>query len=72
MITESPESLAKLIRLRRKELGLTQTELAELAGVSPRFVFDLENAKPTVALDRFRLVIKALGLSLLLEVRRVG
>ena len=71
MITDSPDSIARLVRLRRKELGLTQAELAELAGVSPRFVFDLENAKPTVALDKFRLVTKALGLSLLLEVRRV-
>jgi y4mF family transcriptional regulator len=72
MIVDSPESIAQLVRLRRKALGLTQTELAELSGVSLRFVFDLENAKPTVAMDRFRLVAKALGLSLSLEVRRVG
>lgn len=68
MIVESPAQLARVVRARRKELSLTQSELAALAGVSPRFVFDLENEKPTVALDRVREVLKALGLVMSLQV----
>lgn len=57
-----------VVRARRKELGLTQSQLAELAGVSSRFVFDLEAGKQTVALDRVLLVLKVLGLKLNLRV----
>jgi HTH-type transcriptional regulator / antitoxin HipB len=64
----TPEDLAKLVRSRRKELGLTQVELAELAGVSSRFVFDLENAKPSVAMDRVRAVTRTLGLTITMQV----
>jgi y4mF family transcriptional regulator len=60
--------IAGIVRARRKDLGLTQLELAELAEVSPRFVFDLENGKPTVSLDRVLLVTKTLGLKLDLRV----
>lgn len=59
-------------RTRRKKLGLTQTELADLAGVSAKFVYDLENGKPTIALDRFLLVKNALGLTLTLQVINNG
>jgi y4mF family transcriptional regulator len=57
-----------VVRARRKELGLTQSQLAELAGVSSRFVFDLEAGKQTVSLDRVLLVLKVLGLKLNLRV----
>jgi len=57
-----------VVRARRKELGLTQSQLAELAGVSSRFVFDLEAGKQTVSLDRVLLVLKVLGLKLNLQV----
>jgi HTH-type transcriptional regulator / antitoxin HipB len=59
---------AELIRERRKDLGLTQAEAAALAGVSPRFVFDVENGKPSVALDRLNLLLRALGLEIRIEV----
>ena len=58
------KNLAESVRTRRKSLGLTQAELADLSGVSAKFVYDLENAKPTIALDRLLLVITALGLRL--------
>lgn len=68
MLVQTPQQLARLVRARRKELSLTQSELADLAGVSLRFVFDLENEKPTVALDRVRAVTKALGLVMIMQV----
>jgi HTH-type transcriptional regulator / antitoxin HipB len=54
--------LADEVRARRKHLKLRQQELADLAGVSERFVFALENGKPTVQLDKVLAVLNALGL----------
>jgi y4mF family transcriptional regulator len=64
--------LAGAIRVRRKAFGLTQQELADLAEVSARFVYDLENGKSSVALDRLMRVAEALGLELKLEARNNG
>lgn len=58
------------LRTRRKELRLTQRELADLAGVSVRFIHDLENGKPTVQLDRVLAVANTLGLELEWQLRR--
>lgn len=52
------------VRARRKELGLTQRELADLAEVSPRFVHMLEAGKPTVQLAQALAVLEVLGLGL--------
>ena len=62
--------LAFDVRARRKDLGLTQVEVAELAGVSERFVMELEQGKPTVRLDKLTAVLGAMGLTLRVEVRR--
>jgi|GEM_PF-1137879 y4mF family transcriptional regulator len=56
--------VGSLLRERRKHLGLTQADLADIAGVSPRFVYDLERGKETVALDRTLKVITTLGLTM--------
>lgn len=59
--------IAATVQARRKSLGVTQSQLADLAGVSPKFVYDLEKGKPSVSLDRVLLVITALGLEFKLE-----
>ena len=59
----SGNDLAAAVRARRKHLGLTQAELADIASVSARFVYDLERGKPTIALDKALLVLDALGLA---------
>ena len=51
-------------RQRRRSLGLTQDELADLAQCSPRFIRELETNKPTVRLDKVLDVLTALGLEL--------
>lgn len=58
------DGLAGEVRARRKALGLTQTELADLAGTSARFVHTLENAKGTVRLDKVLDVLSVIGLDL--------
>ena len=63
-------AFAGAVRKRRRQLGLGQGELADLAGVSERFVYALERGKPSVQLDKVIAVLSALGLHL--ELRRGG
>jgi y4mF family transcriptional regulator len=63
-------TLADAVRLRRRYLKLRQDELADLAGVSERFVYALENGKLSVQLDKVTAVLAALGLHL--ELHRGG
>ncbi len=56
--------LAAEVRARRTQLHLRQEEVADLAGVSERFVYALENGKKTVQLDKVLAVLNALGLHL--------
>ncbi len=59
--------LASVVRVRRKQLRLRQEDLADLAGVSLRFVQALEGGKPSVQLDHVRAVLDTLGLRLVVE-----
>ncbi len=55
------ESLKLFIKLKRKELGLTQEELALNAGVGLNFVRDLEQGKRTLRLDKVNDVLALFG-----------
>lgn len=66
------DRIVERIRTRRRELGLTQAELADLAECSARFVRSLEAGKATVRVDKLLAVANVLGLELRLEVRRAG
>lgn len=63
-------SVSDRLRQRRKQLGLTQHDLALLTGLSVRFIHDVENGKPTVQLDKVQTLAEGLGLSLELTLRR--
>ncbi|MET3141418.1 UNVERIFIED_ORG: y4mF family transcriptional regulator [Arthrobacter sp. UYEF10] len=57
------------VRFRRGQLGLTQRDLADMAGVSERFVRFVEQGKPSVQLDSLTAVLESLGLELQLTTR---
>ena len=61
--------LAAQVRERRRSLGLTQTDLADLAGCSSRFVRSLEAGKGTVRVDKLLDVLVVLGLELIARLR---
>lgn len=61
--------LAAQVRERRTSLGLTQTDLADLAGCSSRFVRSLEAGKGTVRVDKLLDVLDVLGLELIARLR---
>ncbi len=53
------------IKDARSELGMTQAQLAETAGISKRCLWSLElGQNPGVQLDKLLAVLKALGLDL--------
>ena len=58
---QSPQQLGRALRAARKQLGLTQPQLALAAGVGVRFIVDLEAGKPTLRLENVLRVIYALG-----------
>jgi y4mF family transcriptional regulator len=64
---DAPTALAAAVRTRRRSLGLTQVETAELAGVAVRTVHAVEAGKDTIRLDALLAVLAALGLQLRLE-----
>ena len=56
--------LAAEVRARRTALRLSQQVLADMAGVSERFVRFVEQGKPSVQLDSLLAVLETLGLEL--------
>jgi HTH-type transcriptional regulator/antitoxin HipB len=56
------QDIPLVVRRRRKELDLTQSELADLAEVSERLVRDLEGGRLTIGTDKFLAILDALGL----------
>lgn len=55
------------IRKERKSQDMTQTELANLSGVSLNFISQLEQGKPSVQMDKVLLVLETLGLCIELK-----
>lgn len=68
---QDAQQLGDDLRARRRELALTQRDLAELSGASERFIRSLEQGKATVRLDKLLPVLTALGLELRAELRGV-
>lgn len=63
------DQLAAEVRARRSSLRLSQLDLADMAGVSERFVRFVEQGKPSVQLDSLLAVLEALGVELRLATR---
>lgn len=54
-------TIATFIKEKRKQLKLTQPELAEKAGVGIRFVRELEQGKQSVRLDKVNQLLYLFG-----------
>ncbi len=57
-------SLANIIVFHRKQIGLTQQELAELAGVGKNMVYELESGKQGVRLQNLLKILHVLNIEL--------
>ena len=58
------KKIGDIIRYHRKKSGLTQKELADLAGVGKTTVFDIEKGKPTVRVNMVLKVLSSLNINL--------
>ena len=54
-------SLSDFVKERRKQLNLTQIDLAEKSGVGLRFVRELEQGKQTLRMDKINQVLALFG-----------
>ncbi len=68
MVTDA-KSFGRILRQRRKELGYTQSYIAEFSGFSVSFISDLENGKRTAELDKSIRLANILGLDCELKPR---
>ncbi len=55
------KELIEFVKTRRKQLGLTQKDLAERDGIGLRFVRDLEQGKESLQLDKVNQVLVLFG-----------
>ncbi|MGX9221765.1 helix-turn-helix domain-containing protein (plasmid) [Massilia varians] len=63
----STVELGKIARAARKKQGLTQLDVAGLAGKSNRFLIDLERGKETLQMQSVIDVLSLLGLELIIR-----
>ncbi len=63
--------VGQAIRDRRKELGITQPHLAEVAGVSTNTLYKLEKGQGNPTLDVLNKLAEVLGMELKLEVKKL-
>lgn len=54
--------IGSLVREKRKSLGLSQPQLADMSGNGVRFISDIENGKPTMQIGKILDLLLLLGL----------
>jgi len=62
----TPAQIGKLIRETRKELGVTQKDLALTSGTGMRFIIDLEKGKETCEIGKALAILYTLGIKITL------
>jgi len=65
----SPETLGKVLRRYRKELGLTQSQAGKKFNLSQKTVSNIESGRPGVELSTLFKLMAALGLEMQLTSR---
>ena len=68
-VSSTLEGIGRAARRQRRQLGLTQAELAGLCGVGIRFVSELEAGKSGLEIGRALHVMQHLGLTLRVQIR---
>ena len=58
------DELGSVVHFHRKRSGLTQEELARLAGVGKTVIFDIENGKKSLRLTTLMAILHALNIDL--------
>lgn len=66
-VVATTDELGRMLRSKRKELGMTQERAAGLLGVGIRFLSELERGKPTAEIGKVLQVVRRLGLEMCVE-----
>ena len=64
------QQLGEIIKLRRKELGITQPHLAELAEVSTNTLYKIERGQANPSLEILGKLAEVLGMEIKLQVKQ--
>ncbi|MEP0873533.1 helix-turn-helix domain-containing protein [Trichocoleus desertorum AS-A10] len=62
--TNIRQRFGKAVRQRRRELDMSQEQLAELAELHRTYISDVETGKVSPSLDNIEKIAKALGISI--------
>ena len=61
------KEIGNIIRENRKNAGLSQIELAQLAGIGKTAVFDVEKGKESIKLTTLTAVLKVLNIEVIIK-----
>ncbi len=61
------KNLSELVNASRKKAGLSQIELAELAGVGKTLIFNIEDGQINVHFEKLLKVLKVLNIKISIE-----
>lgn len=64
----SVEKIGKFIKARRRQLKVTQRDLAMTSNTGLRFIIDLERGKITCQIGKTLTVLQTLGITMILSV----
>ena len=62
--------IGKIIKVRREELGITQSHLADLAQISKNTIYKAERGQGNPSLDVLLKITDVLGMEIKLEVKK--
>jgi y4mF family transcriptional regulator len=60
----SSKYIGAIIKEVRKDLNLTQCDVATICGTGLRFIIELENGKPSCQIDKSLHVLQSLGIKI--------
>ncbi len=64
--------IASFVKKRRKQLQITQQDLASISGISTRKLSDIETSSGTTTIDTLNKVCETLGVEIVLKVKGVN
>lgn len=65
-------SIGQQIKIRRKELGVTQPDVAELAGISTNTLYKIETGQTSPTVKVVQKITEVLGMELCLHIKPTG
>jgi len=68
-LVKSTKDLGELLRKKRKDQGLTQVQVAEHCGLSPRFISEVERGKTSAEIGKVLYLLETLGVDLIVDTR---